>query len=99
MVDTCSCGYYLYPLPAGAEYCSYTRHPAWGEAPSRPSVWAAEGSVPGCPASCTPPHPPSQSLLVGSPVTLSPGHCFYRLYQDLETHRLPCTSRCPRPCR
>ncbi|XP_047647375.1 amiloride-sensitive sodium channel subunit delta [Phacochoerus africanus] len=56
MVDTCSCGYYLYPLPAGAEYCSYTRHPAWG-------------------------------------------HCFYRLYQDLETHRLPCASRCPRPCR
>uniref|UniRef100_A0A8C4M6D4 Sodium channel epithelial 1 subunit delta n=2 Tax=Equus asinus TaxID=9793 RepID=A0A8C4M6D4_EQUAS len=56
MVETCSCGYYLYPLPVGAEYCSYTRHPAWG-------------------------------------------HCFYRLYRDLETHRLPCASRCPRPCR
>nr|XP_034808818.2 amiloride-sensitive sodium channel subunit delta isoform X4 [Pan paniscus] len=56
MVETCSCGYYLHPLPAGAEYCSSARHPAWG-------------------------------------------HCFYRLYQDLETHRLPCTSRCPRPCR
>ncbi|XP_077837043.1 epithelial sodium channel subunit delta isoform X2 [Macaca mulatta] len=56
MVETCSCGYYLYPLPTGAEHCSSARHPAWG-------------------------------------------HCFYRLYQDLETHRLPCTSRCPRPCR
>nr|XP_045244720.1 amiloride-sensitive sodium channel subunit delta isoform X2 [Macaca fascicularis] len=56
MVETCSCGYYLYPLPMGAEHCSSARHPAWG-------------------------------------------HCFYRLYQDLETHRLPCTSRCPRPCR
>ncbi|XP_027470810.2 amiloride-sensitive sodium channel subunit delta [Zalophus californianus] len=56
MVETCSCGYYFYPLPSGAEYCSYARHPAWG-------------------------------------------HCFYRLYRDLGTHRLPCTSRCPRPCR
>uniref|UniRef100_A0A2K5EHB2 Sodium channel epithelial 1 subunit delta n=1 Tax=Aotus nancymaae TaxID=37293 RepID=A0A2K5EHB2_AOTNA len=56
MVETCSCGYSLYPLPAGAEHCSSARHPAWG-------------------------------------------HCFYRLYQDLETHRLPCASRCPRPCR
>ncbi|XP_054092794.1 epithelial sodium channel subunit delta [Callithrix jacchus] len=56
MVETCSCGYYLYPLPAGAEHCSSARHPAWG-------------------------------------------HCFYRLYQDLETHQLPCASRCPRPCR
>ncbi|KAM5266907.1 epithelial sodium channel subunit delta isoform 2-T2 [Hipposideros larvatus] len=56
MVQTCSCGYYFYPLPAGAEYCSSARHPAWG-------------------------------------------HCFYRLYRDLETHRLPCASRCPRPCR
>ncbi|XP_029801812.1 amiloride-sensitive sodium channel subunit delta [Suricata suricatta] len=27
------------------------------------------------------------------------GHCFYRLYRDLGTHRLPCASRCPRPCR
>ncbi|XP_059547583.1 amiloride-sensitive sodium channel subunit delta isoform X1 [Myotis daubentonii] len=56
MVNTCSCGYYFYPLPAGAEYCSSARHPAWG-------------------------------------------HCFYRLYRKLETHRLPCSSRCPRPCR
>nr|XP_035945634.1 amiloride-sensitive sodium channel subunit delta isoform X2 [Halichoerus grypus] len=56
MVETCSCGYYFYPLPSGAEYCSFARHPAWG-------------------------------------------HCFYRLYKDLGTHRLPCTSRCPRPCR
>ncbi|XP_021540026.1 amiloride-sensitive sodium channel subunit delta [Neomonachus schauinslandi] len=56
MVETCSCGYYFYPLPSGAEYCSYARHLAWG-------------------------------------------HCFYRLYKDLGTHRLPCTSRCPRPCR
>lgn len=36
MVETCSCGYYLYPLPVGAEYCSYTRHPAWGEPPTCP---------------------------------------------------------------
>ncbi|XP_036137314.1 amiloride-sensitive sodium channel subunit delta [Molossus molossus] len=56
MVNTCSCGYYFYPLPAGAEYCSSARHPAWG-------------------------------------------HCFYRLYRQLENHQLPCVSRCPRPCR
>ncbi|XP_045426592.1 amiloride-sensitive sodium channel subunit delta [Pipistrellus kuhlii] len=56
MVNTCSCGYYFFPLPAGAEYCSSARHPAWG-------------------------------------------HCFYRLYRKLEAHRLPCFSRCPRPCR
>ncbi|XP_057605562.1 amiloride-sensitive sodium channel subunit delta isoform X2 [Hippopotamus amphibius kiboko] len=56
MVETCSCGYFFYPLPAGAQYCSYTRHPAWG-------------------------------------------HCFHRLYKDLQTHRLPCASRCPQLCR
>ncbi|KAG5202445.1 hypothetical protein MJG53_011226 [Ovis ammon polii x Ovis aries] len=56
MVETCSCGYFFYPLPVGAEYCSYMRHPAWG-------------------------------------------HCFHRLYQKLKTHQLPCTTRCPRPCR
>ncbi|XP_054439775.1 LOW QUALITY PROTEIN: amiloride-sensitive sodium channel subunit delta [Pteronotus mesoamericanus] len=56
MLDTCSCGYYFYPLPPGAEHCSSARHPAWG-------------------------------------------HCFYRLYRELEAHRLPCASRCPRPCR
>ncbi|XP_053773785.1 amiloride-sensitive sodium channel subunit delta isoform X2 [Desmodus rotundus] len=56
MLDTCSCGYYFYPLPPGAQYCSSAQHPAWG-------------------------------------------HCFYRLYRELETHRLPCSSRCPRPCR
>ena len=22
MLDTCSCGYYFYPLPPGAQYCS-----------------------------------------------------------------------------
>ena len=32
-------------------------------------------------------------------MTPSPGHCFRCLCKDLETHRLPCTSRCPRPCR
>nr|XP_020827532.1 amiloride-sensitive sodium channel subunit delta [Phascolarctos cinereus] len=26
------------------------------------------------------------------------GHCFYKLYQNLEAHRLPCFSRCPKPC-
>lgn len=50
MVQTCSCGYYFYPLPAGAEYCSSARHPAWGEArpaPPRPTPlrWAAGGRV------------------------------------------------------
>ncbi|XP_077620133.1 LOW QUALITY PROTEIN: epithelial sodium channel subunit delta [Crocuta crocuta] len=53
MVETCSCGYYFYPLPSGSP-------------PARPP---------------------------------SAGHCFYRLYRDLGTHRLPCASRCPRPCR
>nr|XP_014431009.1 LOW QUALITY PROTEIN: amiloride-sensitive sodium channel subunit delta [Pelodiscus sinensis] len=24
------CGYYYYPLPPGAEYCNYNKHPAWG---------------------------------------------------------------------
>ncbi|KAM9685387.1 epithelial sodium channel subunit delta [Trichechus inunguis] len=56
MVKNCSCGYYRYPLPAGAEYCTYTWHPAWG-------------------------------------------HCFYRLYQELETHSLSCFSLCLRPCK
>ncbi|KAM9241685.1 epithelial sodium channel subunit delta [Dugong dugon] len=56
MVKNCSCGYYHYPLPAGAEYCTYARHPAWG-------------------------------------------HCFYRLYQELETHSLSCFSLCLRPCK
>ncbi|XP_028921777.1 amiloride-sensitive sodium channel subunit delta [Ornithorhynchus anatinus] len=26
------------------------------------------------------------------------GHCFYSLYKNLETHRLSCFSRCPKPC-
>lgn len=85
MVETCSCGYYLYPLPTGAEHCSSARHPAWGESCPRPPTLPAmsRGSWQASHMPLTPP----------------PGHCFYRLYQDLETHRLPCTSRCPRPCR
>ncbi|XP_054301375.2 amiloride-sensitive sodium channel subunit delta isoform X2 [Pongo pygmaeus] len=85
MVETCLCGYLLHPLPAGAEYCSSARHPAWGESCSLPptlpamSGWSRRASH--------------------MPLTPPQGHCFYRLYQDLETHRLPCTSRCPRPCR
>ncbi|XP_072464562.1 epithelial sodium channel subunit delta isoform X2 [Notamacropus eugenii] len=55
MIQTCGCGYYFYPLPEGAQYCNYNRHPAWG-------------------------------------------HCFYKLYQNLESHRLPCFRRCPKPC-
>lgn len=31
MVENCSCAYYLYPLPAGAQYCSHIQHPAWGK--------------------------------------------------------------------
>ncbi|XP_034290788.1 amiloride-sensitive sodium channel subunit delta isoform X1 [Pantherophis guttatus] len=30
MVQKCGCGYYFYPLPPGAEYCNYNKHPAWG---------------------------------------------------------------------
>ncbi|KGL75803.1 Amiloride-sensitive sodium channel subunit alpha, partial [Tinamus guttatus] len=30
MVRKCGCGYYYYPLPPGAEYCDYNKHPAWG---------------------------------------------------------------------
>ncbi|CAM4576355.1 epithelial sodium channel subunit delta [Lepidochelys kempii] len=30
MVERCGCGYYYYPLPPGAEYCNYNKHPAWG---------------------------------------------------------------------
>ncbi|XP_053137537.1 amiloride-sensitive sodium channel subunit delta [Hemicordylus capensis] len=30
MIDKCGCGYYYYPLPDGAEYCNYNKHPAWG---------------------------------------------------------------------
>ncbi|XP_042723138.1 amiloride-sensitive sodium channel subunit alpha [Lagopus leucura] len=30
MVERCSCAYYFYPLPDGAEYCDYTKHTAWG---------------------------------------------------------------------
>ncbi|XP_068935662.1 amiloride-sensitive sodium channel subunit delta [Petaurus breviceps papuanus] len=26
------------------------------------------------------------------------GHCFYKLYQNLESHRFPCFRRCPKPC-
>uniref|UniRef100_G3TPI0 Uncharacterized protein n=1 Tax=Loxodonta africana TaxID=9785 RepID=G3TPI0_LOXAF len=55
MVKNCSCDYYRYPLPAGAEYCTYARHPAWG-------------------------------------------HCFYSLYQELETHSLSWFSLCLKPC-
>ncbi|NXU45387.1 SCNNA protein, partial [Drymodes brunneopygia] len=30
MVRECGCGYYYYPLPAGARYCDYNTQPAWG---------------------------------------------------------------------
>ena len=50
MVQTCSCGYFFYPLPAGAEYCSYMRHPAWGELPALP--------LPAYLANSRPPHRP-----------------------------------------
>ncbi|NWH98596.1 SCNNA protein, partial [Tichodroma muraria] len=30
MLRDCGCGYFYYPLPAGARYCDYHRHPAWG---------------------------------------------------------------------
>uniref|UniRef100_A0A6J0UKM8 Epithelial sodium channel subunit alpha n=1 Tax=Pogona vitticeps TaxID=103695 RepID=A0A6J0UKM8_9SAUR len=30
MVEQCGCGHYIYPLPAGAVYCDYTKHIAWG---------------------------------------------------------------------
>uniref|UniRef100_A0A803WEF2 Sodium channel epithelial 1 subunit delta n=1 Tax=Ficedula albicollis TaxID=59894 RepID=A0A803WEF2_FICAL len=31
MLQECGCGYYYYPLPAGARPCDYSRHPGWGE--------------------------------------------------------------------
>ncbi|XP_060615090.2 amiloride-sensitive sodium channel subunit delta [Anolis sagrei] len=30
MIEKCGCGYYYYPLPSGAEYCNYNKHPGWG---------------------------------------------------------------------
>ncbi|XP_061456873.1 amiloride-sensitive sodium channel subunit delta [Rhineura floridana] len=30
MIEKCGCGYYYYPLPAGAEYCNYNKYHAWG---------------------------------------------------------------------
>ncbi|NWS01989.1 SCNNA protein, partial [Motacilla alba] len=30
MLQRCGCGYFYYPLPAGARYCDYSRQPAWG---------------------------------------------------------------------
>ncbi|KAL8202749.1 UNVERIFIED_CONTAM: Amiloride-sensitive sodium channel subunit alpha, partial [Gekko kuhli] len=30
MVERCGCGHYFYPLPPGAVYCDYTKHPGWG---------------------------------------------------------------------
>ncbi|XP_032935794.1 amiloride-sensitive sodium channel subunit delta [Catharus ustulatus] len=30
MLRRCGCGYYYYPLPAGARHCDYGRHPGWG---------------------------------------------------------------------
>ncbi|NWH41556.1 SCNNA protein, partial [Chloropsis hardwickii] len=30
MLRRCGCGYFYYPLPAGARYCDYSRQPAWG---------------------------------------------------------------------
>ncbi|XP_078235196.1 epithelial sodium channel subunit delta [Pogona vitticeps] len=30
MIEKCHCGYFYYPLPSGAEYCNYNKHPAWG---------------------------------------------------------------------
>ncbi|NWI48106.1 SCNNA protein, partial [Picathartes gymnocephalus] len=30
MLRECGCGYYYYPLPAGAQHCDYNRQPAWG---------------------------------------------------------------------
>ncbi|XP_006027220.1 amiloride-sensitive sodium channel subunit gamma [Alligator sinensis] len=29
MVDHCGCAQYAQPLPAGAEYCNYKKHPSW----------------------------------------------------------------------
>ncbi|NXB52338.1 SCNNA protein, partial [Leucopsar rothschildi] len=30
MLRECGCGYYYYPLPAGARHCDYNRQPGWG---------------------------------------------------------------------
>ncbi|XP_074831759.1 epithelial sodium channel subunit delta [Carettochelys insculpta] len=31
MIESCGCGYYYYPLPPGAEFCDYNKHPGWGQ--------------------------------------------------------------------
>lgn len=33
MIQNCSCGHYLYPLPPGERYCSTRDFPDWGEGP------------------------------------------------------------------
>lgn len=72
MVNTCSCGYYFYPLPAGAEYCSSARHPSWGEpAPSTappPRPQPRPAHLRGAAHLCATPGSP----LTGSPVTPPP---------------------------
>lgn len=36
MIQNCSCGHYLYPLPRGQKYCNNQEFPDWGEwAPPR----------------------------------------------------------------
>ncbi|XP_035945637.1 epithelial sodium channel subunit delta isoform X6 [Halichoerus grypus] len=92
MVETCSCGYYFYPLPSGAEYCSFARHPAWGETtPSpHPGHW---GGVRPCQPATSPPaqiepsglicdtQPPPRSLLL--PPLQGPGDPPASLYLTL----------------
>ncbi|XP_023375858.1 amiloride-sensitive sodium channel subunit beta [Pteropus vampyrus] len=44
MIQNCSCGYYLYPLPQGARYCNDKDFPDWGAWPA--SVTLASGTCP-----------------------------------------------------
>lgn len=57
MIQNCSCGHYLYPLPHGERYCNNWEFPDWGERGSRvgtgaPASWGsdckARGTAP-CP--------------------------------------------------
>lgn len=55
MVETCSCGYFFYPLPSGAEYCSSARHPAWGESPPPGHWWGGRSGLANLQTSPPPP--------------------------------------------
>lgn len=46
MIQNCTCGHYLYPLPPGEKYCNNQEFPDWGE-------WGPRHQHPGSWALCT----------------------------------------------